>query len=479
MTLFPRFCRPAVLVLLPLLPLLPLLSAVAQPTTPPVPSPASPASPPPAAASVAAAPAPAVLKDGKLFLNADGSRYFKTTLIAQVWGRYNQSNPGTRVNGFDKADTYDVGIRRFRIQLYSQLTDRVFIYSQIGLNNFGYLSERKLGFFLHDAVVEYAVVKTRLSLGAGLGAWNGLSRFTASAVGSVMGVDLPLVEETTNDVDDQFGRKLSLHAKGKLGQLDYRLALSNPLIIAPGVALKTYATFSSRPPQPQYQGYFSWQFLDPESNLIPYNTGTYLGKKKVFNVGAGFIVQPQATWSRSTPTSPDTLAHAMQQYAVDVYYDAPTGPAPDAPSISFYAAALHLDYGPDYLRYLGPLNPANGLSPRTTNQIGGAGSTYGNALPLFGTGNVLYAQAGYKFKDNLLGTTTFMPYASYQYANYSRLANRFHYFDLGASWLLAGHGAKLTASYQNRPVFVTNAAGDNVADSRRSAVVLQYQVYVN
>lgn len=62
---------------------------------------------------------------------------------------------------------------------------------------------------------EYAIVKDKLSLGAGLGAWNGLAR-SASSSGTIMGLDLPLVEETTNDVNDQFGRKLSVYAKGKL-----------------------------------------------------------------------------------------------------------------------------------------------------------------------------------------------------------------------------------------------------------------------
>jgi len=181
----------------------------------------------------------------------------------------------------------------------------VFIYSQIGINNFNYFSDRKVGFFLHDAVGEYAVVKNRLSLGAGLGAWNGLSRFTSSSTGSIMGLDLPLEAETTNDVNNQFGRKLSIYAKGKLGKLDYRLALSNPLLVSNN-PINTFASFSGRPPKPQYQGYFMWQFKDQESNLTPYTTGSYLGKKSVLNVGAGFVVQPEAMWYRNAG-SPDEV----------------------------------------------------------------------------------------------------------------------------------------------------------------------------
>ena len=78
------------------------------------------------------------LPDGKLTLNEDGSRYVKFTLLNQVWVRYNQSNPGTRLYGVAKPETFDVGIRRFRIQFLGQLTDRVFVYSQLGVNNFNY-----------------------------------------------------------------------------------------------------------------------------------------------------------------------------------------------------------------------------------------------------------------------------------------------------------------------------------------------------
>ncbi|QKG52926.1 hypothetical protein [Hymenobacter sp. BRD67] len=195
--------------------------------------------------------------------------------------RYNQGNPGTQVGGYDKPSTYDIGIRRFRIQMYGQLTDRVFIYSQIGINNFTYDSDRKSGgtpgpnhsgtggFFLHDAVAEYALVKNRLSFGAGLGAWNGLTRFASSSAGAIMGLDLPGVEETTNDVNDQFGRKLSMYLKGKLGKLDYRVALTDPMTYQKAVGYVTTpgpnASFALTPPKPQYQVYFSYQLKDQVS----------------------------------------------------------------------------------------------------------------------------------------------------------------------------------------------------------------------
>lgn len=452
------------------------LSALAQTTPPPnADTPGAQAAPVPQAPTAGFAP----LKDGKLPLSDDGSRYVKLTLANQVWLRYNQNNPGSRVNGRHEPHTFDAAIRRFRVQFYGQLTDRVFIYSQFGINNFGYLSERKQLFFLHDAVGEYAVVKNHLALGAGLGAWNGLSRLTASSVGSILGLDLPLVAETTNDVNDQFGRKLSVYAKGKLGRLDYRVAVSKPLIIPASLPPVGVAAFSSLAPRAQYQGYFQWQFLDQESNLTPYAAGTYLGKKRVLNLGAGFIVQPRAMWYRpgpigGAPTRPDTVQTAMRQFAVDAFYDAPIGDAARGQALSAYLAFYHLDYGPNYLRNTAPLNPVNGLAPGTSTFNGA-----GNGWPAYGTGNVVYAQLGYKLPDNLLGSTTFMPYASLQHARYRRLNDPMNYYDVGLNWLLLGHSSKLTLAYQNRPIFGADGAGKFSRRSDRSAVVAQYQVLFN
>ena len=171
------------------------------------------------------------LKDGKLTLNEEGTHYVKFTLLAQVWNRYQQFNPGTTIYGEPKSHGYDLGIRRFRIQFYGQLSDRVFIYSQIGENNFNFLSDRKAGFFIHDALGEYEIVTDKLALGTGLTAWSGLSRFSTPSITSIMGIDVPLFLQSTNDITDQFLRKLSVYAKGKLGRFDYRLTLAHPMAI--------------------------------------------------------------------------------------------------------------------------------------------------------------------------------------------------------------------------------------------------------
>ena len=409
-------------------------------------------------------------KDRKLYLNGDGSNYVKFTFMTQAWVRNANYNPGTTINGYAKSSGTDIGIRRYRVQMYGQLTDRVFAYSQFGENNYNGLSDRKLGFFVHDASGEYAIDKRALSVGMGLSGWNGLTRYASSSVGSLMGIDLPLYQEVTNDVTDQFSRKLSVYAKGKLGKIDYRISVAQPMAIQKSVgytgALKPDATFSGKPPKMQYNAYVMYQFLDEESNMTPYANGSYLGTKKVFNIGAGMMYQKDAMWRMDAGTT-DTITQNMVHFAGDIYYDAPMGT--NGQAISLYGAYTHYNYGKNYIRTAAPLNPANGSNDLTVLNGGGIG------FPAYGTGNVLYVQAGYKFKDNLVGKTTLMPYVSVQYADYQKLHSAMAYYDAGLNWFLAGNVSKFTIAYQNRPVF--NTAGDKTGT--KGAIVAQYQVFFN
>ncbi len=410
-------------------------------------------------------------KDRKFYLNQDGSNYVKFTFLTQVWLRNADYNPGTTINGVEKNSGTDIGIRRYRIQLYGQLTDRVFAYSQFGENNFNNISDRKAGFFVHDAYGQYDIDKKYISVGMGLSAWSGLTRFSSPSTGSILGIDTPIYQQTTSDITDQFLRKLSVFAKGKIGKLDYRVQMVQPMAVQKSAgydsanAISENSSFSANPPKMQWNGYFQYQFKDQESNLTPYNTGTYLGKKSVFNIGAGFIYQKDAMWRLGAVN--DTIQSNLVQLATDIYYDAPIGNKGQA--LSLYGSITHSDFGKNYIRNNGPMNPANGNNDSSI--LNGAGT----AFPTYGTGTVVYFQGGYKFKDNLIGKTTLMPYVAVQYADYDRLNDAMIYYDAGINWLLSGSTSKFTIAYQNRPVY--NTLGNSI--ERKSAILAQYQVFFN
>jgi hypothetical protein len=435
---------------------------------------------------VSAQDKPKEIEEMKLKLNEDGSHYLKATFLNQVWVRYNESNPYTTVMGEKANNTFDIGLRRTRIQFYGQLTDHVFFYTQFGQNNFNFLAgqnatnsgNRKFQAFFHDALGEYKVWKAndRLIIGGGLTIANGLSRFSQPSIGSIMTMDVPIFAQATVDQTDEFSRKLSAYVRGQLGKLDYRLVLSDPFPITsngtPAPALSQNATFAQVGHTKQFQGFFAWNFFDTESHTTPYMTGTYLGKKKVLNLEAGFITQKKATWTRETALS-DTVYHAMNLFSAALFYDAPLN-IEKGNALSAYLGYYATDYGDGYLRYNGIMNPANGLA--TGSPVNGA--SFGNAFPMFATGQVVYAQVGYLFKRDLLGegNGTLMPYASLMSADYDRLSDRMNVMNVGVNWLIKGHTSKLTLDYQNRPVY--KSEGTNlVKDGTRGQVVLQYQIF--
>jgi hypothetical protein len=72
----------------------------------------------------------------KFKLNESGTRYFQATFLNQIWIRSNESNPGTTIDGSAQSQSFDIGLRRTRMQLMGQITDRTFLYFQFGQNNF-------------------------------------------------------------------------------------------------------------------------------------------------------------------------------------------------------------------------------------------------------------------------------------------------------------------------------------------------------
>ncbi|MBK8290597.1 MAG: hypothetical protein IPK96_06195 [Flammeovirgaceae bacterium] len=166
-------------------------------------------------------------------------------------------------------------------------------------------------------------------------------------------------------------------------------------------------------------------------------TGTYLGKKKILNLEAGFITQSKAMWTKET-ASPDTTYHSLNLWSAALFYDAPLN-SEKGTALSTYAGYFNYDFGPGYLRYNGIMNPASSVTGPYP-----AGSQ-GNAFPMFGTGKVIYTQIGYLMRKDLLGegNGALMPYASLMRAKYERLDKQMNVIAAGVNWLINGHANKI------------------------------------
>lgn len=407
----------------------------------------------------------------KINISADGSKYVRLMTAVQFWARYNENNSNTTNASEQLAyDQTDFGIRRARLLLVSQLNSRFVIITQLGVNSQSTISGgvpgettgpgKKSLFYLHDAMVDYKVNKY-LSFGGGLHAYNGISRQTSFAAFSLLTLDVPGTQWPVLDAIDQTGRGLGLFAHGRVGKFDYRLSVndayksntsSTPATLATGVA-----QFNPRARGKVYQGYFTWEFLDKEANLVPFTVGCYLGSRRVLNIGTGFLYYGNGMYMRpdalptKLPTDVWTIPTQQQDLSVlaaDLFYDTPIDTTQKT-SFTFYGAFYKYNMGSNLVRYAGNLNP-------------GAGSAVlrGNALPVLGTGTAQTMQTGYVLPQRLLGPKVrLQPYADYIHGRYEGLraedgtVKDVHVFDGGVNVLLDNHNAKITLNYRARPDF--------------------------
>lgn len=422
----------------------------------------------------------------KIKLNESGSHYFQTTFLNQVWVRTTENNPGTLVQGNPESQSFDIGLRRTRLQLFGQITDRTFIYFQFGQNNFNAqynsTSNRKIAPFFHDALGEYRISdKNQLKVGGGLSIIGGLSRFSQPSIGTITTMDVPVFAQTTVDQIDQFSRKLSVYARGQIGRWDYRYILSDPFPITSNgqtpPALAPVSNFALKGHNLQHQAYLIYQFFDQESHTTPYMTGSYLGTKKIVNIATGAIYQKNAMWNKQV-SSPDTTYQNMVHWAIESFVDIPLNKEKHS-ALNAYIGYFNTNYGTNYLRYNGVMNLANGTSATAANSISGQGPVYGNSYPMFGTGSVVYTQIGYLLPSkNASMSNRWMPYASATLAKYDRLngfSNNTYIF--GINYYIQSNKSKLSLDFQNRPSFLVNQ-GELLKGQRLNSVTLQFQLFI-
>ncbi|MFD1470163.1 hypothetical protein ACFQ48_18185 [Hymenobacter caeli] len=476
------------------------------PGTPP--APAAPAPPPAVPAPAKSVPYGAGMK---VNLSPDGSKYLRFIGWAQAWAQYNENNSNTLRVGVPKNDQLAFSIRRARLITLAQLNPRFLLLLDLGMENQTAVSGgtpndpngpgHRAPFYVHEAVGEYRVNKY-LSVGGGLNFQVGISRMSAASTATMLAYDIPVVNFPTLDQTDQFGFYTGFYAKGRVGGFDYRLAVDEPFLPSqantPATVRTNVAAFYPRNSNKIYQGYFDYEFLDKESNLLPFTTGTYLGTKRVFNIGAGFHYNAAGMFSRpaaftgTAPADPFTIpfrTHDIKLFGADVFYDAPIDTASNT-AVTFYGVYYNYNFGPNYVRNAGVNNPGTSIAPPTG--FTGATNLYGNALPLIGTGQTLYAQLGLLLPKKLLGPKAkLQPYVAYLHNNLEGLRNPdgtikgVNVYDAGLNLYLDGHNAKFTLNYRARPDFsdqsfipANNGQATVNSVNYRPEVTLQAQVYL-
>lgn len=435
----------------------------------------------------------------KINLSEDGNQYVRFMTWLQMWGTSIQNNPGTV--GYDNkalmhSETF--AIRRARFLAYTQLGQNWLLLAHVGINNQTFNSGgnngvdgKKPQLFIHDAWTEYVVIPKKLNIGSGIHYWNGVSRLANASTISFMTLDAPIFNWYTIETNDQFCRQMGVYAKGQIHKFDYRVALNKPFLYGVNPYTQTAKTTNGfntvLAAKNAYSnsfstaGYFKYMFKETESDLLPFEAGTYLGEKKVFNIGAGFYHHPKSNYTLNPGIGNDSLKlYATTVVGADVFYDAPLGKRGYA--ISLYGLYQRSNYGPNYLRTIGVLNTCTTVG--TAMQLGKDYSNRsvlgaGNFQPTIGTGDIAYLQAGIrlpKFKNG----HSLMPYLTVTSKQFEATGSSSLQFDVGANYFISGHNAKITAQYGTRPIYKFDASSKTgiIQNGLKGQFTIQSQIFL-
>ncbi|MCO5948605.1 hypothetical protein [Mucilaginibacter flavidus] len=452
-------------------------------------------------------------KDGMTIkLDSSGEKYIRFFTWATFWARNTEANPGTALNGIEIKNWIDFSLRQFRFVTYSQLSPRYLIFADIGIDNQSFSSGGSVGggntgnggatfsgtlgkkpeLYLHDLWNEYAVFpdkdpisgrprKSSLYIGTGLHYWMGISRMTTCSSANYLALDAPVYNWPLVDLSDQFARQLGVYLKGNIGPVSYRWAINKPFtVISPitafpnGAPDSSYAVDNNATGKFSTTGYAAWQFLDKESNKLPYTTGTYVGTMRVLNIGVGYYSAAEGTVTQARNTATSTLTrHNITIWAIDVFADLPFGGSNSNWAFTGYTVCYHYDFGPKYLRYGSIMNQNVSLAPNYTGKVSQAG--FGNLAPLIGTGISWFTQAGLLLPKNLLDAKIrFQPFGEVSLQKFDRFGDsKFMYWSAGSNIYLDGHHASVTFKYQTRPIVMNNKQ-----ESSKGTFIIATQVYL-
>lgn len=382
-----------------------------------------------------------------LNLDESGQKYIRFITWHQIWAEDGNLD--------DDSQGFTMRIRRSRFLAYAQISPRFLILTHFGLNSLTGSNADPIGdsrasdgpqLFLHGAWTEFKVsTNETLYVGAGLHYWNGLSRLTSASTLNFMTLDNYRQAWAQLGLSDQFARHLGIYAKGRFGPLNYSVAVNEPIVNALGSTTEpapNTITYSGRQLLGKdagmiVTGYFDYQFMDQESNKLPYRVGSYLGKKTVFNIGAGFFNHTDGTVTADA--AGNLSGNNVTHFSLDAFYDAPLGEG----AINAYAAYYNFDYGENY----------------------NLGTTYGTGSSVYGHVGYLFPEFSEKFR--------LMPYLAYSTRDFESFEEAGNTFQLGTNFFLNGHSAKITIEYSSTLSNYTGAEPDRV-----NGLVLQTHIFL-
>lgn len=355
----------------------------------------------------------------RLNISNDGSKYIRILAWGQVWLQYAD-------NKASDERPVELSLRRARVLTYAQITPKFLILTHFGLNSMNSSNMSSVGkgassqLFFHDVWVQYQLHKNH-EIGAGLHYWNGVSRINSAGTINSMTLDNNRQSWSILGLSDQFARHLGVYFKGNIGSFFYRMSVNEAMANSldernpadyPDVAIYGGRRYrGSRSAGLVFSGYYEFALLDHESNFLPFRAGSYLGTKKILNVGLGGLYHPNGVVRQVTG---ELESEDVTMLATDVFCDLPVGKRNAA--VTVYGVYQYNHYGRDYL-----------FDP-------------------YGTGGFVYTTAGFVLpSDKAVRIQSYLHSGYFHYT--STIEDRWA-VGVGTNLYLNGHNSKLTLEYK-------------------------------
>lgn len=389
----------------------------------------------------------------------EGNTFIQGIARAQFWARYTETNPGTTVQGKPVNNVFDLSVRRYRLGFFAQVQKNWLFYVLMGNNNLNQNTLRTTDFRLLDLMAQYSF-SPQLSIGVGKATFPAAGRYSNNfANGSMLTLDPSIYYLNTSGHFDDVGRRLGVYAKGQLGKFEYFVSAQSPAY--PTEKLRADFNYAKGQTNLLTSSYLKYEFWDDEASrlLTTGGAGTYLGSKRILNVGMGYECLPNM---REINTGTATTTHDYFNLGIDLFLDTPISDQNDA--ITAYLSLNTIHFGNDYIRNVG----ANSIFEGGTS-LNGAG----NAYPVTGTGNTVFLQLGYLFPKWESTKIRVQPNIGWKFADYKALNSYMNAYMVGVNTYFNGQKSKLSLGYENRPVF---SKINKEETTRLGTFVLQYQI---
>lgn len=401
---------------------------------------------------------PELLQKGiKFNLDKDGKSYTKLSFGTQFWMRntwLNNQQQGASGEYFDSE--FDFALRRTRFSMLNNLNDKVVLYTQLGFNNLNKNSD-KPDLYFHDVFGLLQIMPKAVYFGFGLHGWNGISRLTNTSYQKTLTLDNPGFNIPTVNHTDIEIRQLGVFVKGTAGRFSYRAALSKPFEyshIPENITANSSYEISNE--NLNYKGYVAYHFFDKEYYTTPYVSMTYLGKKKLLNLGMGFDYYPESIIEVDANSNEKIKDRVL--LGTDIFCELPFA---KKQAVTLYSVFYNYNFGTNYLRQWGTMNIWNGS---------------GNSEYKIGTGNVFYTSLGYLFRENFVKLSGRLQlFYAYSLKDFEALPVNLTNHDMGANYYVAGQKLKFTIQYSTRSIIDEQSTSNK---THRGTLLFQTQIII-